>query len=133
MATLGQYNLDEMTAQEAVEASFVHLLEQSVRSMSPNHTILPKCAYKGSEGTCCAAGIFIQNYEESMENSTWLTISKYPGESDAHNTLVESLQEIHDGIEVCNWLIEMKSFCEFNELDDSFLNGWSWNGSKYIK
>lgn len=133
MATLGQYNLDEMTAQEVVEASFVHLLEQSKLSRGrylSGHTI---CMYKGIDGICCAAGIFIQDYNKDMENATWLNVSKYEHESSNHTDLVESLQNIHDGTEVHNWLSEMRLFCEFNEFDDSFLNGWSWNGSKYIK
>lgn len=131
MAKLGQYNLDEMTEQEVFEASATHLLEQSERSFSDDGD----CAYKGEEGECCAAGIFVQNYSPEMEGVSWADAVRDYNQSNSHFDLVKTLQLVHDRVEPAGWLNEFIEITKSNSLDSLFLHGWSWSNEevKYIK
>ena len=133
MAKLGQYNLDEMTAQEAFEASAIHLLEQSKASKDNEHSL---CAYKTDEGICCAAAIFIQGYNKSMEGRSWSGLVDVHNQTTTHKVLVHDLQFVHDDDEgVRSWITNLYTLGARNRLDTAFLNDWSFNEStnKYEK
>lgn len=125
MAKLGQYNLDEMTAQEVFEASAIHLLEQSKVSKENEHSL---CAYKTDEGICCAAAIFIQNYNKSMEGRSWSGLVDTHNQTTTHRILVHDLQFIHDGEEgVSLWITNLYGLGARNSLDTAFLDDWHYN------
>ena len=111
MAKLGQYNLEDMTAMQVIEAARSHLLNQGVKSMNKEGD----CLYKGKK-SCCAAAIFIQNYTPAMEGTQWDTLIAHHKQTSTHKDLVQDLQEIHDNYEVEQWKAEL------DELENVYLN-----------
>lgn len=91
MAKLGQYNLDEMTEQEAFDACAQHLLNQREKS----ENLYGHCLYKG-QNVCCAAAIFIQGYDSEMEGSNWIALIDEFQQTEKHKGLIIELQNIHD-------------------------------------
>lgn len=134
MAKLGQYNLDEMTAQEAFEAGASHLLEQSVKSVVIDEDGYPSCVYNGG-GVCCPAAIFIQCYVRSMEGSTWWGLVDDFGQTAKHMDIVKSLQSVHDNGNVSEWKDSLEDVVVFCNLDTSFLDWWQWSEAldKWVK
>jgi hypothetical protein len=134
MAKLEQYNLDDMTAQEVLEASAIHLFEQSRMSIS---TDLDDCVYNGPGNICCAAGIFIQGYTPSMEKKTWGALVEDFNQSDKHTKLVRSLQCIHDSgcYSIKLWKNRLTKLAVTEGLDCSFLEEWTYDKNllKYVK
>ena len=133
MATLGQYNLEEMTKQEVFEATCIHLLEQSEQSLDDVMGI--DCLYNGDGGLCCAAGIFVQNYDEIMENNSWSDLVVAFSQSNKYELLIDDLQSLHDNSIAPEWLSRMKEVSKYYDLDTSFLEPWQWDEEtcKYIK
>lgn len=126
MATLGQYDLEDMTAQEVFEASAVHLLNQSEKSENQEGL----CVYKGEGGLSCAAGIFVKDYEKEMEGfcgTPWGEMIKDHNQSKKHYSLVVDLQNIHDDKPVPDWLCKLKSLGTREKLGIDFLRNWFWD------
>lgn len=93
MAKLGQYaeQFPTMTAQEVFNATCDHLIKQGKQSLS----IEDKCVYNGPNDTCCAAAIFIKDYNRTMEGCSWEELVK-DGQSPNNEYLVSDLQVVHD-------------------------------------
>lgn len=94
MATFGQYNPEELTAQEVVDIAAEHLLQQGGQSVNEKET----CCYQGPYDTCCAAAPFVcVDYNKGrIEGNTYdLLVSNY-GQPKEHMEVIQGLQEIHD-------------------------------------
>ena len=98
MAKLGQFKVNEMDVEQVSEAVKSHLLQQKAKSMKGN-----TCVYKGGNGLCCAAGIFIQDYEGVMEGKPWEVVVEDYEQGDRHKDFISHLQVIHDSGEVEWW------------------------------
>lgn len=97
------------TAQEIFDTVVNHLRQQGETALSEDEQI---CAYRGRNGTKCAAGILIPDemYSPKMEGhgiDTLLNGGLIPSplrEEFSHNRkLVNQLQFIHDGRNIHNW------------------------------
>ena len=98
MAKLGQYKINTMTTEEVAEAVKNHLLQQDAKSMEDGI-----CAYKGDNGLCCAAGIFMQDHEQIMEGLPWHVVVGDYNQGNRHVDLIADLQIVHDITPVEEW------------------------------
>ena len=127
MAKLGQYDITKMTAQEVADAAALHLFEQSEKSMLDewdNDT----CVYDGDD-VCCAAGPFIPNYYEEVENKSWSVLVELDMVPSDHSWLIADLQIIHDISGVDFWKDSLVGLYEKHNLDKAVLNEWEYNGA----
>lgn len=90
--------LPEASAQAVYDQVVTHMLTQKAQSLSATNT----CAYRGSNGLMCAAGCLIADdeYDPSMDSADgkdWIGVISDYGITDAHASLIETLQSIHDG------------------------------------
>lgn len=130
--TLITYDLGTMTAQEVFEASASHLLIQSIRSIKGE-----KCLYNYN-GLRCAAGIFLSDYHDDIledADTSWHSLVERSVAPKEHAGLLTSLQSIHDGREVHQWLNELRRLGVNKSLDISFLDGWKFSTetNRYLK
>ena len=125
MATLGQYNAAEMTAQEVFDAGAVHLLEQGKKSIRVNASQGESmCAYSGSEGLVCGAAPFVQNYTPDMETRGWGSLVKEYGQTEAHSNLIRALQQCHDTISPDNWKWTLDKIAVGKRLSPAILENY---------
>ena len=118
MSKLGEFKLEELTVDEAFHAVKEHLLGQRVQSMDDD-----VCVYEGPNATCCAAGIFVQNYVADMEGGSWRNLVSNHGQTDRHEKLIHHFQVLHDNSEVDDWAEKlhsnkMKGYLAQARLDD---------------
>jgi len=95
-------NLHEHTGEQVYNHIRDHLLSMSHRSMSDDGET---CAYRGVDGSKCAAGILIPDdeYVGNMEGHAWLNLvqSDTFGIPEYHRDLIADLQCVHDNR--ANW------------------------------
>lgn len=87
------------TLQEIFDVVSKHLLTQIKRSMACVHqNRLESCAYRGKNGTKCAAGILIPDdeYEPGMESNAWSTLVENGKAENKFSREINLLQLIHD-------------------------------------
>ena len=124
MATLGQYNAAEMTAQEVFDAGAAHLLEQGKRSISIDKDGIGRCVYSGQEGRACGAAPFIQNYVPSMEGVGWNILVRGFEQTPRHRSLIVSLQACHDSTSPCDWKLELARLAGDKGLNPAILDNY---------
>ena len=105
----------KMNQQEIFDKVATHLIAQGKQSLAPDpHHEGEVCAYRGADGTMCAAGCLIPDdeYDPDFEGVPWddleqpvLSLANAPQE--VHD-LITSLQEVHD-------------------------DEWSWNSPETLK
>lgn len=103
-----------MTSQEVFDRVVAHLRAQGRKSTAMFEaygTTRERCAYRGSDGSKCAAGVLIrdEDYTPDMENRSAeadpvVGALKRAGVTDV--SLVGQLQEIHDATNIDTPLIE---------------------------
>lgn len=103
--------LPQATAQEVFDQVKEHLLTQKVQSKTSFG-----CAYRGDGGLMCAAGCLIGEgeYVPHMDNeydSAWSTLVSEGVVPKDHQTLIQSLQNIHDG-SPDDWVDELKELAD---------------------
>ena len=118
MATLGQYNAAEMTAQEVFDAGAAHLLEQGRKSLRMNTRL---CAYSSPSGLICGAAPFVQNYTSDMESAGWSELVEDFGQTVDHCSLIEGIQNCHDAYKPKDWYLVLKSLAHHCNLDPAIL------------
>ena len=98
--------LENMSYQEIFDKVTEHLLEQNAKSMAPEG----RCMYHGPDGKKCALGIFMTAEEASnYELLEWSDLiygkgsPKFPSTDDTADSLLISLQNIHDGFNPEEW------------------------------
>lgn len=111
--------LEEVTAQEVFNQVARHLLTQKKRSM-----IGGACAYRGDNGTMCAAGCLMsdeeaQNINNSVESNTvpWIALVDEKVVTKKHFDLISQLQYIHDVIKIDEWLKQLIDLAKHYNLD----------------
>ena len=119
MATLGQYNAAEMTAQEVFDAGASHLLEQGRKSLRAEKK--SNCLYSGPDGRICGAAPFVQNYSSDMEGQSWEELVKEFGQTEEHLHLIGALQDCHDSYKPKDWQARLKRLAHLYKLEDSVL------------
>ena len=99
-----------MSAQEVFDIVAVHLLRQGQKStvLVPCPVRGTICAYRGYNGTRCAAGILIRNdeYREGMEGNSWFAVvTAWPDLAAriGNPALVIDLQVLHDTTNPEEW------------------------------
>lgn len=114
------------TKQETFDIVAKHLLTQNeqARAMVANSTMvmIEGCAYRGKNGTKCAAGCLIPDelYSPKIEGkcSTHSDVKELLKD---HNTmLVSSLQNIHDTYSVESWKKKLQQLAADNYLEFKF-------------
>ena len=106
MATLCQFDITAMTAQEVFDEASKHLLTQNKKSMNEEEV----CTYNGPDGLCCAAAPFLKRYEPDMEWKGYPALITIFNQPENHKSLMCDLQGIHDHTPVEHWhskLIEL--------------------------
>jgi hypothetical protein len=110
-----------MTSQQVFDTVLNGLRKQGVRSISFNErTGMDECAYRGNNGTKCAAGFLIpdEKYDPIFEFKGWWQINFQFPELGEHSDLITLLQQAHDGS--CdidsNWECWMKMIAQKREL-----------------
>ena len=121
MAKIGQFKVNDMDAEQVAEAVKSHLLQQNARSVENN-----VCVYKGDNGLCCAAGIFIQDYEPIMEGKPWEDVVGDYEQGDRHMDFISNLQIIHDSGEVEWWEEYFNSSRHTDSLKKAKAEDVSW-------
>lgn len=83
------------TKQQTFDTVVSHLRKQGKRALSD----YGKCAYRGRDGTMCAAGCLIPDdkYERSFEGASVFGIANLFTELGHDLALISELQSIHDG------------------------------------
>ena len=127
MATLGQYNAAEMTAQEVFDAGAAHLLEQGKQSVRLNISNMEyMCAYSSPSGLLCGAAPFIQNYSPDMEGESWDGLIAEYGQTVDHCHLIASLQDCHDLDCPDNWESALEDIAEEHDLSTKVLENYEY-------
>jgi len=110
---------ENMTAQQVFDMSASHLLKQMGRSQSDSEA----CLYRGPNGLKCAAGVFLTDEgAEAADNScenTWGGVVARRIAPPENESLIESLQNIHDYRRIDTWREQLKLLAECEGLDDS--------------
>lgn len=99
--------LKDATEQEVFDQAVNHLLTQNEKSMSDYYEGV--CAYRGEDGLKCAAGCFISDneYNTSMETSTWSQLVNAGRVTECHGILIGRLQYIHDSYDIDKWKFQL--------------------------
>ena len=92
--------LHEATPMEVFQQAKSHLLTQKAKS-----TRNAICAYRGENGTKCAAGCLIgdDEYSFDLEYKSWKTLLSYRKIPTNHYDLILKLQRIHDSHPPEDW------------------------------
>jgi hypothetical protein len=85
--------LPAATAQQVFDQVARHLLTQGRQARNAE-----ACAYRGSEGTMCAAGCLMSDEEYAKRGGV-----VPPG----HTDLIQSLQAVHDDVDTDEWSEEL--------------------------
>ena len=124
MATLGQYNAANMTAQEVFDAGAAHLLEQGKKSIRHRPNVAPMCAYSALNNLSCGAAPFIQDYSPDMEGESWEVLVEEYGQAEEHLHLICALQNCHDAYKSKDWQEVLKRLAHLHKLEDSVLENY---------
>lgn len=92
-----------MNQQEIFDKVATHLIAQGKQSLAPDpHHEGEVCAYRGADGTMCAAGCLIPDdeYDPAFEGMPWGCIAdevpSFANEPFEVHSLIKSLQGVHD-------------------------------------
>lgn len=110
--------LHKASEQEVFDQVARHLLAQGKQSKH-----LGSCVYRGQEGTKCAAGCLMSDfeYEEQFENQGWKRLvheNLVPG---VHVNLIHALQVVHDNHDPEEWLGKLRGLAWKFKLSDDVL------------
>lgn len=129
-------NLASSTCQEVFDWIVYNLLRQNKRSVDNEDF----CAYRGFEGTKCAAGWVISDdeYNPDFEGNSWVGLVAYQpiGASnfheivDIHDSLISKLQNIHDNSQPDRWLYRFNELATKYNLNDHYLREWVYDRVK---
>lgn len=113
-----------MTEQETFDIVVNHLRQQGCKSQEEKLdplSDLPRCMYRGPNGTKCAAGILIPDEDYRVEMEGWFVANyriKAVLEKYGHSEiLVARLQHIHDNFAVCEWENKFKDLAKLHQLE----------------
>ena len=114
-----------MTDQELFDKVAAHLLKQGVRAESQ---FAGGCAYRGENGTKCAAGVLIadEHYSDVLEGGKAIdaivTLAlKRSGVEESQLDLVHALQMIHDAVPPPGWKDELRNLAGLFRLSTAVL------------
>jgi hypothetical protein len=91
-----------MNQQEIFDKVASHLITQGVQAVRNRWVGYPSCAYRGDNGTMCAAGCLIpdEEYNPEFEGLPWMDvrpdIPSLASLTDKDHDLISSLQYVHD-------------------------------------
>ena len=109
-----------MNAQEVFDKVATHLLTQNAKSMTTGAG--RACAYRGDNGTMCAAGCLIPDdkYKPEYEYNTICSLkNKFPETLEfwgEHFELAHKLQTVHDAYLVENWKEQLNAVAQLYDL-----------------
>lgn len=127
------YDITTMTVQEVFEASARHLFNQGWRSLADDNY---SCSYRGSGGRMCAAGIFITDYDDSMEDVPWHILVRTGRVPKDHINLISQLQSVHDSVptwkDVETLRSALRKVAARYSLNGYFLNDLKFGPDRYV-
>jgi hypothetical protein len=94
--------IEIMNQQEIFDKVASHLITQGVKATYRRSGGYPSCAYRGDNGTMCAAGCLIpdEEYNPEFEGIPWMgvrhDIPSLASLTDKDHALIISLQGVHD-------------------------------------
>jgi hypothetical protein len=108
--------LPAATAQQVFDQVARHLLTQGRQARNAE-----ACAYRGSEGTMCAAGCLMSDEEYAkltdtsvdgratlgIEGLNWEALQRGGVVPPGHTDLIQSLQAVHDDVDTDEWSEEL--------------------------
>jgi hypothetical protein len=114
-------NLGSKTQQEVFDYVARHLLTQGRRAEANG-----LCKYRTEDGLRCAAGclIAVDEYKAEWEGGTWRGLSIKGAVTAKHDSLVRSLQKIHDHCHPSRWRTELTLLAQRSDLDPSVPSNW---------
>jgi hypothetical protein len=129
-----------MTAQEQNQADFdfvmMSMIEQGRPSIRTGPHGTPGCAYRGANGTKCAAGFFIPDelYSEEIEGKSLRaeSVSQLECFTEKSLSLLRAMQVAHDiSSDYPDNFMEqfrnrMRSIADYFELDDSYTHYYEY-------
>lgn len=117
--------LSTTSSQEVFDTVAKHLLTQKSKSVMDFHGI-PSCAYRGENGTKCAAGCLIsdEEYNAAWEQSSWHVLNMAGSVPTHHLLLIKHLQTVHDSMGVERWKSGLSNVAHMHYLDDTVLDSF---------
>lgn len=118
-------NLESSSEQEVFDWIAHNLLTQNERSGAEFEGVVT-CAYRGENGRKCAAGWCIANseYDQNFENTIWNVLAMDGKVPKAHESLISSMQCIHDSIPVHLWKDKLRDYTVSYNLDAKVLDNF---------
>lgn len=102
--TITLKTLAQASEQEVFDQVATHLLKQNVRSIHDRDG----CAYRGVNGTQCAAGCLISDEEYDpvwdKRGYQWCSLVRDQKVPEEHSALIGDLQRVHDNYQPSEWL-----------------------------
>lgn len=122
--TITLKTLPDATAQEVFDQVVTHLLTQGRPSAQGGH-----CLYRSENGLKCAAGCLIGDgeYDEEMEESSWMQLAGDGLVPLAHDGLIQALQEVHDSLCVDDWPELCRRVARSRDLSTAVIDRWEAN------
>lgn len=135
-----RFNSD-ITAQQVFDHVVFHLStmekpSKAVPVMRDPESWVPQddegCAYRGSGGSCCAAGYLLASHEyrQDMEAKTFAALDyKIPLRLRPHRTLISDLQDAHDtewNWEGAQMFAALDDVAESHNLDGNIIRALKW-------
>lgn len=113
--------LPTASKQEIFDQVSQHLLNQkaqSIKTFSDGY----QCAYRGDNGTKCAAGILMSDaeYTENMDGNTWCELVDKGIVPRANGHLIRSLQTLHDLEQPRLWKEGLEDIADQHNLECNF-------------
>jgi len=111
------------TAQELFDKVATHLLTQMRKSIDI-HT--GKCLYRAPDGAQCAVGCLFEDsdYVKEFVDVAWYLDRGYLSDYACHESLMDSLQAIHDAEDPEDWLLSLEDLALHLRLDTEVLSSW---------
>lgn len=119
--------LPQATEQEVFDQVATHLLTQNEQSsINRGATGEVFCRYRAGD-LMCAAGCLIDDneYNETLEGEGWHGLVQQGIAPKEHETLINSLQEIHDETVVNNWFSELKDLAFNYGLNTNLIDAFN--------
>lgn len=114
--------LPAASKQEIFDQVSQHLLKQNAQSIKTYDSGYNMCAYRGNDGTKCAAGVLISDteYTENMDGNTWIELVEKGIVPRENVYLIRCLQTLHDLEQPSLWKEGLEDIAEQHNLKCNF-------------
>lgn len=115
--------LPKATAQEVFDYVVTHLLTQNKHSIMKDDYGVYGAAYFSSDKTRCGAGCLMgeDEYRKHFEGKGWGHLVAKFNIPNNHNSLISTLQMLHDEYKVIDWKDQLKNIAKTFNLNENVL------------